>query len=133
MSGGLAQKPTARGEHRTLPHDDIRAIAEVTAALVAKSLEERVLSKDEIVQLIADQTKDLVAVACKEAVHETFAQLGLDIKGDNRSELMRDFLFVREWRKFFADGKRHAWFAFLTACVGGVGMAVLTYLRSTGR
>lgn len=85
--------------------------------------------RDELEQFIHKVTKDAAREAAQTAVTETLITLGLDPK--ERKELVKDFIFLNELRKTFADGKKHALFAFIGLSAALAFAAMLAYFKTS--
>lgn len=72
-----------------------------------------------------------VEAAIPAAIAQTLVSFGLDPL--QRTEIQRDFLFIRDMRTLSADSRKHVLFAVLTAITLGIVSAVWLYLKSTGK
>lgn len=72
-----------------------------------------------------------VEAAVPAAIAQTLVSFGLDPL--QRTEIQRDFLFIRDMRTLSADSRKHVLFAVLTAITLGIVSAVWLYLKSTGK
>jgi hypothetical protein len=75
--------------------------------------------------------KEAVEAAVPIAISSTLISFGLDPL--QRTEIQRDFLFIRDMRTLSADSRRHIILAVFGAITTGVITAVWLYLKSTGK
>lgn len=69
--------------------------------------------------------------AIQKTVADTLISFGLDPQ--QRSEIQRDFLFIRDMRTVAADSRKHIFLAILTLAVSGIGTAIWFYVKSSGK
>lgn len=83
---------------------------------------------EEVVRRVVSEQIDK---AIQKTVADTLISFGLDPL--QRSEIQRDFLFIRDMRVLSADSKKHIVLALLGALTLGVCTAVWFYVKSTGK
>lgn len=89
------------------------------------------LSAAGVEEIARRAAKEAVEAAIPIAIASTLVSFGLDPL--QRSEIQRDFLFIRDMRTLSADSRKHILFAVLSAITLGIVSAVWLYLKSTGK
>lgn len=83
---------------------------------------------EEVVRRVVSEQIDK---AIQKTVADTLISFGLDPL--QRSEIQRDFLFIRDMRVLSADSKKHIVLALVGAITLGIATAVWFYVKSTGK
>lgn len=106
-------------------------VAERAAERAAERVASRAVTHDDVKKIVEEITarmlKDTVREVALVAVNDTLTTFGLDPK--DRIEIMKDFAYLREFRKLSADTRKHVLFAVLTAIVGGILVAIWAGFR----
>lgn len=114
---------------------DYGRLATVIADLMDRRDERKskpeVLDSAKVEEIAKRAAKEAVDAAIPLAIAQTLVSFGLDPM--QRSEIQRDFLFIRDMRTLSADSKKHIVLAVLGAITLGIVSAVWLYLRSTGK
>lgn len=131
MSGGWGDG----GRHRMASDEDLRRIAGMAAKEAAEKVADSAPSIRDVEAMVdrvaTRAATDAATLAAKEAVAHTLIGFGLD--PNNRSEILKDMLFLSEMRSLSSASKKHIVLAVVGALTTAVIAAVVLYARAGGK
>lgn len=90
-----------------------------------------VMSVGKVEDIVRRVVSEQIDKAITKTVSDTLISFGLDPQ--QRNEIQRDMLFIRDMRTLSADSKKHIVLAILGALVAGLVTAVWFYVKASGK
>lgn len=117
---------------------DYQRLAETVADVIDRRQERRsdqpnrdTMTTTKVEEIVRRVVSEQIDKAIAKTVADTLISFGLDPQ--QRGEIQRDMLFIRDMRMLSADSKKHIVLAILGALTAGVITAVWFYVKASGK